>query len=89
MLLWIKDFLRDQSQQVVLNGSASESLTVSSRVPQGSVMGPVLFLLYFNDIPEQVEVCLLTIPRSIPLLKHADSRRLQTDLNSLVKWAKD
>jgi len=55
LLLWIKDFLRNRSQQVVLNGSTSKTLTVSSGVPQGSVMGPVLFLLYVNDIPEQVE----------------------------------
>ena len=52
LLLWIKDFF---SKQVDLNGSASNTLTVSSEVPQGSVMGPLLFLVYVNDIPEQVE----------------------------------
>ena len=55
LLLWIKDFLSEHTQQVVLNGSASNTFTGSSGVPQGLVMGPLLFLVYVNDIPEQVE----------------------------------
>ena len=55
LLLWIKDFLNGRLQQVVLNGLASRTFTVSSGVPQGSVLGPLLFLLYVNDIPEQIE----------------------------------
>ena len=45
LLLWIKDFLSERTQQVVLNGSASNTFTVSIGVPQGSVMGPLLFLV--------------------------------------------
>ena len=50
LLSWIKDFLNGLSQQVVLNGSASKTFTVSSGVPQGSVLGPLLFLVYVNDM---------------------------------------
>ena len=55
LLLWIQDFFSEYAQKVILNGSASNTLTVSSEVPQDSVKGPLLFLLYVNDIPEQVE----------------------------------
>ena len=95
LLLWIKDFLSERTQQVVLNGLASNTFIVSSGVPQGLVMGPLglLFLVYINDIPEQVE-CNISIfandTKIYTAVKSiADSQRLQTDLNSLARWADD
>ena len=93
LLLWIKDFLNGRLQQVVLNGSAFRTFTVSSGVPQGSVLGLLLFLLYVNEIPEQIE-CNISMfaddTKVYTAVKDiADSQRLQADLNSLAQWAKD
>ena len=52
--MWINDFLINRLQQVGLKGSTSKTFSVSSGVPQGSVIEPLLFLVYVNDIPEHV-----------------------------------
>ena len=49
ILNWIKDFLDNRTQSVILNGSNSHNITVSSGVPQGTVLEPILFLAYIND----------------------------------------
>ncbi len=47
---WISDYLTNRTQSVVLNGVSSTTLPVLSGVPQGSILGPLLFLMYLNDI---------------------------------------
>ena len=53
-LNWIQNFLTNRTQKVVVDGSSSESARVRSGVPQGTLLGPLLFLTYINDPPSMV-----------------------------------
>ena len=90
-LNWIQNFLTTRAQKVVVDGSSSESARVRSGVPQGTVLGPLLFLTYINDLPSTVssavhlfaDDCLLYRP----IKCRADQEQLQRDLSALQDWA--
>ena len=90
---WIKNFLTTRHMKVIVEGEASTEATVDSGVPQGTVLGPLLFLCHINDLPDRVsskvrlfaDDCLLYRDIHSP----EDHQALQDDLNSLQEWAVD
>lgn len=92
---WISDFLSHRTQQVVLEGVTSSTADVSSGVPQGSVLGPLLFLAYVNDLPDylssDVTVRLFADDCMVyrKVSSNADSLLLQRELDSLQRWECD
>ena len=54
---WSKSYLSNRTQIAYINGQSSESLYVEIGVPQGSILGPLLFLVYLNDLPTFLKYC--------------------------------
>ena len=88
---WIQTWLTQRTQCVVLNSESSSPVSVMSGVPQGTVLGPLMFLLYINDITKDINSPLRLFADDCLLYRVINSvediNRLQEDLNKLSGWA--
>lgn len=89
---WIKSFLTNRVQSVKLNNVISSPSPVKSGVPQGSVLGPLLFLVYINDIGSNINSSLRLFADDVviykPISKPNDITVLQSDLTKLSEWCR-
>ena len=91
MLWWITNFLSNRLQRVVINGSASTWSKVLSGVPQGSVLGPLLFIIYVNDLPDILHCCIQQYADDAKLYSiiksYNDINSFQHNLDSIAEWS--
>ena len=91
VLKWIGNFLLGRRQRVVVNGSYSSWAPVNSGIPQGNVLGPLLFICYVNDMPEVVHSAIRMFADDTKIFclvnDKEDRNKLQLDLERLQCWA--
>ena len=88
----MENYLTGRQQRVVLNGQNSSWKNILAGVPQGSVLGPLLFLIYINDLPNGIEsICKIFADDTSLFSKVKDATfsdtQLNNDLNIISKWA--
>ena len=88
---WIKAFLSNRRQIVNVNEMKSDPATVFSGIPRGSVLGPILFVIYINDLPEVVKCGSYLFADDTKVFRQIttkeDSLQPQSDINSLEQWS--
>ena len=92
LLSWLRHFLVGRKQRVVVRGSCSDWSCVTSGTPQGTILGPLLFLLYINDITESISSTVKLYADDTKIYREitdaiVDCQLLQDDLSNLSEWA--
>ena len=91
ILGWIKAFLSNTIQQVIVNGESSQYKDVTSGIPQGRVLGPLLFVIFINDLPDQVKSGIFLFANDTKIFRNMrypeDQNIPQDDTDIMLKWA--
>ena len=91
---WVESFLSKRQQSVVADGVSSFEVPIQSGVPQGTVLGPLLFIIFINDMKLSVKGSIIRLfADDTRILKHIastdDTLVLQSDLSSVIKWQRE
>ena len=93
ILKWIEAFLSNRKQRVVINGAFSEWQPVTSGIPQGSVLGPILHIIFINDLPDVIKCCIKLYTDDAKLFSVVNHQHktveVQQDVRKSETWATD
>ena len=94
-LKWFTDYLYERRQRVCVENAKSDWATIRRGVPQGSILGPLLFIIYANDLPQAVQHCFIQryaddttlslVSKDVRVLEDG----LTSDLEGVTKWVRD
>ena len=92
LLDWLSDYLTNRKQRVVIPGGTSDWQFIRAGVPQGSILGPMLFLLCINDIASDIQSCVCLFADNTSLYITVDNlisaaEMIDTDLKTIHRWA--
>ena len=91
LLDWIRSFFEHRQQRVVINGQYSSWRNVTSGIPQGSVLGPLLFVIYISELPDTVLSQVFLFADDMKMYRQvqyaSDRHTFQEDISKLQEWA--
>ena len=89
-MVWLREFLLGHAQRVTVGGQLSAEVRITSGVPQGSVLGPLVLLAYVNEIWRNMESTIRVFADDCviyrKIINNADIEKLQKDLDRLWEW---
>ena len=95
LLKWFESYLSERKQRLIINGQYPEWASIDAGVPQGSVLGPLLFLIYINDVTTVVNHCKIRLfADDTCLFIEVDDRQntashIEQDLKNIENWAEN
>ena len=92
-MIWLENFLRGRKHTISVNGSKSSWGDVESGIPQGTILGPILFILYINDLPNKIKSYMKIFADDTKLYSKVDTIReveeIKNDLEHIEQWSRD